>query len=87
VAFVISDPCLMSKDASCVEVCPVDCIKSDNAAAQYFINPKTCINYAACVDACPVKAIYSEDELPARWHAYIQTNAEYFERKRNGVNG
>lgn len=86
-AFVITEPCMASKNASCVEVCPVNCIKSDNAAAQYFIDPKTCISCAACVDACPVKAIYSEDEVPAQWHTYIQTNAEYFETGRNDVNG
>ena len=25
-AFVITQPCIGSKDASCVDVCPVDCI-------------------------------------------------------------
>ncbi len=25
-AFVITDPCIGVKDATCVEVCPVDCI-------------------------------------------------------------
>ena len=26
-AYVIADPCIGCKDASCVTVCPVDCIK------------------------------------------------------------
>ena len=25
-AYVISEPCIATKDASCVDVCPVDCI-------------------------------------------------------------
>jgi ferredoxin len=87
VAFVITEPCLTSKDASCVEVCPVNCIKSDDTAAQYFIDPSTCINCAACVDACPVKAIYSDDQVPPQWRGYIQTNSEYFAAGRNDLNG
>ena len=37
--YVITEPCIGVKDASCVEVCPVDCIHSDDDAPQYFINP------------------------------------------------
>lgn len=77
-AFVITEPCLTSKDASCVDVCPVNCIKSDDASAQYFIDPAACINCAACVDVCPVKAIYSDDQVPAEWHGYIEANARFF---------
>lgn len=82
-AFVITEPCTTSKDASCVEVCPVNCIHSDDDAKQYFIDPKVCISCAACVDACPVKAIYSEDEVPNQWRPYIESNAAYFEFGRN----
>lgn len=76
--YVITEPCLTSKDASCVEVCPVNCIKSDGSAAQYFIDPTACISCAACVDACPVKAIYPDDQVPPQWQAYIRMNADYF---------
>ena len=38
-AYVITQPCIGTKESSCVEVCPVDCIHSDEAAEQYFINP------------------------------------------------
>ncbi|TMF27858.1 MAG: ferredoxin [Chloroflexi bacterium] len=31
-AYVIVQPCIDVKDASCVEVCPVDCIHTDDAA-------------------------------------------------------
>jgi NAD-dependent dihydropyrimidine dehydrogenase PreA subunit len=86
-AFVITEPCQTSKDASCVEVCPVNCIQTDDAAAQYFIDPVTCISCAACVDVCPVKAIYSEDEVPAEWRSYIEINAAYFEAGRAAANG
>jgi ferredoxin len=77
-AYVIAEPCHGSRDASCVEVCPVDCIHTDEGSPQYFIDPKLCINCAACVDACPVKAIYSEDNLPAHWLNYLAMNADFF---------
>ena len=45
-AFVITQPCEGVKDASCVEVCPVDCIHSDDDAPMYYINPDDCIDCA-----------------------------------------
>ncbi|HZK74324.1 MAG TPA: 4Fe-4S binding protein, partial [Clostridia bacterium] len=55
-AYVIAQPCVGVKDASCVEVCPVDCIKTDEAADMYYIDPDECIDCGACVDPCPVDA-------------------------------
>ncbi|MCC6313230.1 MAG: 4Fe-4S ferredoxin, partial [Thermomicrobiales bacterium] len=43
-AYVIAQPCIGVKDASCVEVCPVDCIHSTDEDDQYFINPDECID-------------------------------------------
>ena len=79
-AFVITQPCVGVKDASCVEVCPVDCIKSDEISAQYFIDRDECIDCAACVDPCPVDAIYPEDECPPDMRHFIQVNADFFGR-------
>src|SRR5207302_1120285 len=39
VAYVIVQPCIDVKDASCVEVCPVDCIHTDEAAIAEFGTP------------------------------------------------
>ena len=38
-AYVITDACIDLKDQSCVQECPVDCIKSDEESKQYFIDP------------------------------------------------
>ena len=35
--YIIAEPCIETKDASCVEVCPVDCIY--DAAEQFYIHP------------------------------------------------
>ena len=77
-AFVITQPCIGTKDASCVEVCPVDCIHAAEASPQYFIDPVECIDCGACVDTCPVDAIYPEDEVPAEWTSFVKVNADYF---------
>jgi NAD-dependent dihydropyrimidine dehydrogenase PreA subunit len=79
-AYVIVQPCVDVKDASCVEVCPVDCIHTDDAANMYFIDPDECIDCGACVDPCPVDAIFPEDEVPEQWRDFIKINADYFKK-------
>jgi ferredoxin len=81
VAYVICQPCVDVKDASCVEVCPVDCIHTDDAANMYYIEPDECIDCGACVDPCPVDAIFPEDEVPEQWRNFIQINADYFKNR------
>lgn len=76
--FVITEPCIDNKDASCVEVCPVNCIASTPDARQYFINPDDCISCGACVDVCPVDAIYHRDDLPEDMISFVQINARFF---------
>ena len=74
VAYVITQPCIGVKDASCVEVCPVDCIHSDDAAEMYYIDPDECIDCGACVPECPVQAIFPADEVPAEWQHWTAIN-------------
>ena len=81
VAYVICQPCIDVKDASCVEVCPVDCIHTDDAANMYYIDPDECIDCGACVDPCPVDAIFPEDEVPEQWRNFIQINVDYFKNR------
>ncbi|MGE5594898.1 MAG: ferredoxin family protein [Hyphomicrobiales bacterium] len=76
--YVITEPCIGTKDASCVEVCPVDCIHTTDDAPQYYINPDQCIDCAACELACPVTAIFHESDVPEQWTGYVQVNADWF---------
>lgn len=78
--YVITEPCIGVKDASCVEVCPVDCIHTDDDAQQYFIDPEECIDCAACVELCPVDAIYADDQVPPEWAGFTESNAAYFKK-------
>ena len=86
-AYVIAEPCIGTKDNSCVEVCPVDCIHPTKnepefaTAKQLFIDPATCIDCGLCVDECPVKAIFPEEDLPKDWSRYVQVNLEYYQAK------
>ena len=87
--YVINEPCIGTKDVSCTEVCPVDCIHPTPdepgfaEAEQLFIDPEECIDCDACVEACPVDAITSEDQVPPEWAGYIEKNAAYFQRARS----
>nr|1BQX_A Chain A, PROTEIN (FERREDOXIN) [Hydrogenibacillus schlegelii]1BWE_A Chain A, FERREDOXIN [Hydrogenibacillus schlegelii] len=77
-AYVITEPCIGTKCASCVEVCPVDCIHEGED--QYYIDPDVCIDCGACEAVCPVSAIYHEDFVPEEWKSYIQKNRDFFKK-------
>jgi ferredoxin len=85
-AYVITEPCIGTKDTACVDVCPVDCIhprkdEPDFEAAKILnIHPDECIDCGACVPACPVEAIFALDEVPEKWKDYIGQNSEYFKK-------
>lgn len=81
--YVITQSCC--NDASCVEVCPVDCIHPGpdepgfGAAEMLYIHPDECIDCGACEDACPVNAIFPDDEVPDVFAPYTDINAAFFE--------
>ena len=83
-AFIITDPCISTKDTACVDVCPVDCIHPRKDEPEFeqspmlFINPDECIDCGACVPACPVSAIYDSPEAtPDSQKDLIDANAKY----------
>nr|WP_296779910.1 FAD-dependent oxidoreductase [Rhodococcus sp. (in: high G+C Gram-positive bacteria)] len=81
--FVIVQACC--NDASCVDVCPVDCIHPTQDEPDFMrsemlhIDPGTCIDCGACVDECPVDAIRADHELDVTEDRYVGLNADYFE--------
>ena len=82
--FVITDPCIGTKDSACVDVCPVDCIHPRKDEAEFesssmlYIHPDECIDCGACVPACPVAAIYdSPDSTPASQKGLVEANAVF----------
>ncbi|MCO6431034.1 MAG: ferredoxin family protein [Deltaproteobacteria bacterium] len=90
--YVVTKPCLGTKDRSCVEVCPVDCfynIKKKKYNDQYgaglapdgepgmlVIHPDECINCGACETECPVEAIYEDSGVPDEYKDFIKINEE-----------
>ncbi|MEU3461075.1 FAD-dependent oxidoreductase [Streptomyces sp. NPDC006733] len=83
-AFAITQTCC--NDATCVSVCPVNCIhptpeeRAFGSTEMLYIDPKSCIDCGACTDACPVDAIFPVDSLAAGQREYAAINAAYFER-------
>jgi len=68
---IITSFCLY--DASCVEVCPVECIVPGKPMEEwptFYIDPETCIDCGACIPECPQDAIFMEDEVPSAYEAH-----------------
>lgn len=82
--YVITQPCVERKDASCAQVCPVDCIHPTPdepgfaEAEQLYINPDECIDCDACMSECPVDAIFPDHQVPEQWSSFVQRNAEFY---------
>ena len=78
--YIIAEPCIDTKDNSCVEVCPVDCIHPTpeepdyDQVTQLYIDPEECIDCGACEPVCPTTAIFEESSLPEKWKAFIEVN-------------
>ncbi|BAH50042.1 FAD-dependent oxidoreductase [Rhodococcus opacus] len=83
-AYVVTQNCC--NDATCVAVCPVDCIHPTPAEREYkrtemlYIDPGACIDCGACSDVCPVDAIVPGDAPVPDIDRYRDINAEYFQR-------
>lgn len=75
--YVVTEPCIGTKDKACVAVCPVECFYEGED--QLYINPEECIDCGLCVPECPVDAIFADDEVPEKWQSYIEKNASVFQ--------
>jgi ferredoxin len=91
-AYVVTEPCIGTKDRSCVEVCPVDCFyeyKNEELnkkvgrepsrpgdVGMLVIHPDECIHCGACEPECPAEAIFEDDDVPEKWVDYIELNAK-----------
>ncbi|HLZ25731.1 MAG TPA: heme-binding protein [Chloroflexota bacterium] len=76
--YVITEPCIGTKEGSCVEVCPAGCIHTTPDAPQNFIDPDVCIECEQCLLVCPVNAIFLDTDVPTEWQDYIEINASFF---------
>jgi NAD-dependent dihydropyrimidine dehydrogenase PreA subunit len=82
--FLITEACVGTKDHSCVEVCPVDCIhptpdeEGFAEAKQLYIDPSECIDCNSCVEACPVDACVADYEVPPDQEHMLEVNAQFF---------
>ncbi|MCB0358395.1 MAG: ferredoxin family protein [Bdellovibrionales bacterium] len=94
--YIVTQPCIGTKDRSCVEVCPVDCFydhpseelnkKTGQEPAKagdvgmLIIHPDECIHCGACEPECPVEAIYEDDDVPEQYQEYIAINTSVAEK-------
>jgi NAD-dependent dihydropyrimidine dehydrogenase PreA subunit len=84
--YTICEPCIGTKDASCIDVCPVACIHPVTDAPAFesvemlYIDPEECIDCGACEPVCPVTAIFPDFDVPEEWAHYTKINADYFQK-------
>ncbi|MBM7367387.1 FAD-dependent oxidoreductase [Gordonia hydrophobica] len=80
--YVVTQNCC--NEASCIAVCPVDCIHPGPGEPGYrttemlYIDPVACIDCGACADACPVEAISPDESLEGLDLRYLEINAGYY---------
>ncbi|MER5839324.1 FAD-dependent oxidoreductase [Streptomyces prasinus] len=81
-AYAITQTCCT--DATCVTVCPVNCIhptpeeRAFGSTEMLYIDPRACIDCGACADACPVDAVLPVDGLTGGQREYADINAAHF---------
>ena len=81
--YVITQHCC--GDATCVDVCPVDCIHPTPdepgymTAEMLYIDPNSCVDCGACADVCPVSAIAPDYDLTGPELPFVALNAMYYE--------
>jgi NAD-dependent dihydropyrimidine dehydrogenase PreA subunit len=75
VTYVITEACIGTKDQSCTDVCPVDCIHETDE--MFVIDPGECIDCGYCEPSCPVSAIVPGDGVPPGQHDFVAINAAW----------
>ncbi|MGW2546168.1 4Fe-4S binding protein, partial [Kitasatospora sp. NPDC001574] len=81
-AYAITRTCC--NDASCVSVCPVNCIHPTPDEPDFgrtdmlYIDPAACIDCGACADACPVDAVFPVDRLTGPDTVFGELNRDWF---------
>ncbi|MFF2144212.1 FAD-dependent oxidoreductase [Kitasatospora sp. NPDC058190] len=81
-AYAITQTCC--NDASCVSVCPVNCIHPTPDEPEFgttdmlHIDPQACIDCGACADACPVDAVFPVDRLRGPDTVFGDLNRDWF---------
>lgn len=70
-SYVITEKCLGERYATCVAVCPVDCIHPGEYNGEEFmvINPDECIDCGLCLPDCPIGAIVESEDDDPEWAA------------------
>lgn len=67
--FIIAEKCLGERYATCVTVCPVDCMHPGEYQDQAFlvIDPEECIDCGVCLPECPIDAILESEDDDPEW--------------------
>ena len=79
--YVITEPCIGVKDASCVDVCPVDCIHATDDDAHVLHRPRRVHRLRRLRAGVPGDRDLRRGRRAGRpGQKYIQINADYFKK-------
>lgn len=78
---VVTSDCVDCKFTDCVAVCPTDSFYE--LEKQVVIDPEECIDCGACSEECPIEAIFPDDEIPEKFEADVEFNAEEVARLKD----
>jgi len=80
-SYVITEKCLGERYATCVAVCPVDCIYPGEYQGEEFmvIHPDVCIGCGLCFPECPIGAIVDNEDKSPEWGVVNAELAPRFE--------
>src|SRR5258708_7679710 len=83
--YVITDNCMGERYATCVSVCPVDCIKPGVYQGEEFmvILPEVCIDCGLCLPECPIGSIVDNESEAPEWAAVNAKLAPQFANNPN----
>ncbi|MCW8129923.1 MAG: ferredoxin family protein [Planctomycetota bacterium] len=76
-AYVVTSPCIGTKDGACAKVCPCACFH--DAGEMLVIDPDACIDCGLCAPECPVAAIFAEEDVPEADRGFVERNRTFFD--------
>ena len=76
--YIITEPCIGVKDASCVDVCPLDCIHTTDEDPMYYIDPDECIDCGRLRAGLPGHRNLPGGRVPEDQEKYIPINYDWF---------
>jgi len=75
-AYVIAEPCIGTKDTTCVDVCPVDCIHPRKDEPEYETVDKLYIDPDECIDCTTRRPVLQSIDRLVFWSEGVKARLQ-----------